>query len=71
MYVHTSIGGGGGGGGGYFFFGGAIHILSNPMVIGKDKKQKQSCIGVTRPSLKIPPTLEVVFVIAQCHKKSS
>ena len=26
--------------------------------------KKESCIGVTRPTLKIPPTLEVFFIIA-------
>ena len=36
------------------------------------KKKKKSCSGVTRPTLKIPPTLEVFFLsfFRNCHKKS-
>ena len=29
------------------------------------KAEKKSCIGITRSTLKIPPTLEVFLIIAQ------
>ena len=39
-----------------------IHsVISKMIPLGK--KKKKNCIGVTRPTLKIPPTLEVFFII--------
>ena len=56
----------------------SIHASNSIFIEVTDRpKKKKSCIGVTRPTLKIPPTLEVFLLLLRnfhkklrnCHKK--